>query len=102
MPTIVELDEAQARLKEIIARLGPDEEVVIRDHNQPVARLVGGRRAGRQPRQAGNCKGMITLLVEEEEHLKDFEEYMPSPGSGPEIVSDGYRNSGRTHTRSVS
>jgi prevent-host-death family protein len=77
MPTTVELDEAQARLKEIIARLGPDDEVVITDHNRPVARLVGGRQAGRHPRQAGNCKGMITLLVEDEEHLKDFREYMP-------------------------
>jgi prevent-host-death family protein len=77
MPTTVELDEAQARLKEIIARLGPDDEVVITDHNRPVARLVGGRKAGRQPRQAGNCKGMITLLIEDEEHLEDFQEYMP-------------------------
>ncbi len=77
MPTTVGLDEAQARLKEIIAGLGPDDEVVIIDHNRPVARLVGGGKAERRPRHAGNCKGMITLLVEDEEHLKHFEEYMP-------------------------
>lgn len=77
MPTTVKLDEAQARLKEIIARLGPDEEVVITDHDQPIARLVGGRKAGRPPRQPGNCKGKISLQVEDDEHLKDFAEYMP-------------------------
>ena len=30
----------------------------------------------RLPRVPGNCKGMITLLIEDDEHLKDFEEYM--------------------------
>jgi prevent-host-death family protein len=45
MPTTVELDEAQDRLKEIIARLGPDDEVVITDHNWPVARLLGHTRS---------------------------------------------------------
>jgi antitoxin (DNA-binding transcriptional repressor) of toxin-antitoxin stability system len=77
MPTTVELQEAQGRLKEIIAGLGPDDEVVITEHSQPVARLVGGRGVARQPRQAGNCKGLITLLVEDDEHLNDFQEYMP-------------------------
>jgi hypothetical protein len=24
----------------------------------------------------GNCKGMITLAVEDDEHLQDFEEHM--------------------------
>ena len=31
----------------------------------------------RAPRKPGNCKGMIQLLVEDDEHLKDFKEYMP-------------------------
>ncbi len=25
----------------------------------------------------GNCKGMITLAVLDDEHLRDFEDYMP-------------------------
>ncbi len=77
MSNTVELEEAQAKLKEIIARLGPDDEVVITDHDKPVARLVGGRKASRPARQPGNCKGMIILQTEDDDHLKDFAEYMP-------------------------
>lgn len=77
MSTSIGIDEAQAKLKDIIAKLGPDDEVVITDHNRPVAKLVGEQKAGRKPRQPGNCKGMITLLVEDDEHLDDFKEYMP-------------------------
>jgi len=30
----------------------------------------------RQPRQPGNCKGMLTIGADDDEHLKDFAEYM--------------------------
>ena len=26
--------------------------------------------------QFGNCRGMLTVIAEDDEHLKDFEEYM--------------------------
>ena len=55
----------------------PGEELVITENEQPVAKLVSGQPLQRKPRQAGRCKGMITLLVEDDEHLKDFAEYMP-------------------------
>jgi hypothetical protein len=42
-----------------------------------VAKLVGQRPSERKPRIPGNCQGMITLAVEDDEHLKDFAEYMP-------------------------
>lgn len=73
----VTLEEAQAQLPELISRLSPGEEVVITQNQQPVAKLVGERSSERNPRMPGNCKGMITLLVEDDEHLKDFEEHMP-------------------------
>ena len=76
MSTTITVDEAQARLKELIGKLVPGEELVITENRQPVARLVGERLPQGQPRVPGNCKGMITLLVEDDEHLKDFEEYM--------------------------
>lgn len=76
MSTTITVDEAQARLKELIGKLAPGEELVITENRQPVARLVGERLSQGQPRVPGNCKGMITLLVEDDEHLKDFEEYM--------------------------
>lgn len=76
MSTNVSIDEAQAKLREIIAKLGPDEEVVITENQQPVAKLVGGRTAKQRP-GPGLCKGMITILSDDDEHLEDFKEYMP-------------------------
>jgi prevent-host-death family protein len=73
----VTIEEAQARLAELIGRLTPGEEIVITKNQQPVAKLVGHASAQRTPRIPGNCKGMITLAVDDDEHLKDFEEYMP-------------------------
>lgn len=32
----------------------------------------------RPPRQPGSAKGRLTILAEDEEHLRDFQEYMPS------------------------
>ena len=77
MSATITVEEAQANLKELIHQLAPGEEVVITENQQPVAKLVGEQPAQRKPRQAGRCKGMITLLVEDDEHLKDFAEYMP-------------------------
>ena len=42
--------------------------------DKPVARLVREKPPLRQRRQPGNCIGMITLLVEDDEHLEGFEE----------------------------
>jgi antitoxin (DNA-binding transcriptional repressor) of toxin-antitoxin stability system len=77
MSTTVTLDEATAKLRELISKLAPGDEVVITENEQPVAKLVSQRSPVASPRTPGNCKGMITLLGEDEEHLKDFAEYMP-------------------------
>lgn len=42
-----------------------------------MAKLVSEPARKRQPRKAGNCQGLITLLVEDDEHLEGFAEYMP-------------------------
>jgi antitoxin (DNA-binding transcriptional repressor) of toxin-antitoxin stability system len=77
MSATITLEEAQAHLRELIGKLAPGEELVITDNQRPVARLVGEQHSQRKPRVPGRCKGMITLLVEDDEHLKDFEDYMP-------------------------
>ena len=77
MSTTVTLEEAQAHLTELVARLVPGEEVVITQDKQPIAKLIGQRGARRQPRQPGSARGKLLLLYEDEEHLKDFKEYMP-------------------------
>ena len=76
MSARVSIDEAQVKLREIIAQLGPDDEVVIVENQQPVAKLVGGRVARQQP-GPGLCRGMMTIVSDDDEHLEDFREYMP-------------------------
>lgn len=77
MSTVVTLEEAQARLAELVAHLASGDEIIITKDRQPIAKLVRQDPAGRPPRRPGNCKGMITLLVEDDEHLQGFAEYLP-------------------------
>lgn len=75
--TSVTVEEAQARLPELIAQLHEGEAVVITRDERPIAKLVGEVSPGRQPRQPGSAIGKFFILTEDEEHLKDFKEYMP-------------------------
>ena len=72
----VTLEEAQAHLPELIEHLAVGEEWVITRNACPVARLVGPIRAIRQP-LFGRGRGKVVVVAEDEEHLKDFEEYIP-------------------------
>jgi antitoxin (DNA-binding transcriptional repressor) of toxin-antitoxin stability system len=73
MPTL-SIDEVQARLPELIDQLQPGEELVITRNDQPVAKLaVQGPRSTPVP---GWGKGMIIVHTEDDEHLRDFAEYM--------------------------
>jgi len=74
--TTVTLEEAQARLPDLIEHLAPGSEVVITRNQQPIARLRAEEKPKRKPRKAGNCKGMLTIVADDDEHLKDFREYM--------------------------
>jgi antitoxin (DNA-binding transcriptional repressor) of toxin-antitoxin stability system len=74
--TTITLEEAQAHLKDLIEQK-PGEELVIEDAGRTVARLIVEKKPARKPRVPGLAKGMLTILAEDEEHLKDFEEYMP-------------------------
>jgi antitoxin (DNA-binding transcriptional repressor) of toxin-antitoxin stability system len=73
---IVTIQEAQAKLPDLIHNLTPGEEVVIIENNQPVAKLVASPAQKPRP-QPGRGKGMLTILVEDEEHLEHFKEYLP-------------------------
>lgn len=72
-PTI----EAQGQLLEIIRGLKPGEEVVVTEGGQPVGQVKkAAAQAKRPPRKAGNCQGMLVIVSDDDEHLKDFAEYM--------------------------
>jgi antitoxin (DNA-binding transcriptional repressor) of toxin-antitoxin stability system len=73
----VTIQDAQASLVDLIHKLAPGEEVTIIENNQPVARLVGEKPVAGQRPQPGLCKDMITIVADDEEHLRDFSEYMP-------------------------
>jgi antitoxin (DNA-binding transcriptional repressor) of toxin-antitoxin stability system len=72
----VSVEEAQARLPELIDSLAAGEELVITRNQQPVARLTAAENPRRNRRKAGNCKGMLTIVADDEEHLQEFREYM--------------------------
>ena len=73
----ITLEEAQAKLKDFIHQLAPGDEIIITENQQAVAKLVSEKPQQWKPRVPGLGKGMITLLVEDDEHLEGFAEYMP-------------------------
>jgi len=76
MSITVTMEEAQAKLPELVAQLAGGDEIVITQEQKPVAKLVSQKATGRKPRKAGSAKGKLIILKEDDEHLKDFEEYM--------------------------
>lgn len=67
------IDEVRTKLKDLISQLGPDDEVVITENSQPIARLLAPKPCP----QCGGCKGMLTIVQDDDEHLEDFKDYMP-------------------------
>ena len=80
--TTVTIEEAQAKLSQLIDGLAPGEEVLITRNNRTVAKLVGNAPP-RSPRKPGNCVGMLTIVSDDDDHLKDWDESMPSWSAPP-------------------
>ena len=75
MPTL-NLDDAQARLREIVVGLQPGEEVVLTDNGQPLARLVRAERTS-WPCKAGSAKDKVLWIAPDfDAPLDEFKEYM--------------------------
>ena len=77
MSVTMSVEEAQKKLPEILGRLAPGEEIVLTQDEQPVARLIAERLSAGQRPGPGLCRGMLTVVADDEEHLKDFQEYLP-------------------------
>lgn len=74
--SMVTLEEAQAKLSDLIHQLTPDEEVVITENNQPVARLIA-TPSSRPVRKLGTLKGTVLYIAPDfDAPLEDFKEYM--------------------------
>ncbi|MCA1685140.1 MAG: hypothetical protein LC745_03985, partial [Planctomycetia bacterium] len=65
MSTIT-LQEAQANLAELIQRLAPGEGVTIMENDRPVARLVTVPAAEAPRPVPGRCRGMLTVIAEDD------------------------------------
>lgn len=76
MLATITVEETQTNLKELIDQVVAGQEIIITRNQQPVIRLKGEPIKKRQPRKAGNCIGMIKIVSDDNEYLKDFEEYM--------------------------
>jgi antitoxin (DNA-binding transcriptional repressor) of toxin-antitoxin stability system len=71
--TTATVEEVQTNLPSIISALKPGEDVVIMQHNRPVARLVAEPRQ----RKLGGGIGKLEIVQDDESYLEDFKEYMP-------------------------
>ena len=74
--TTVTLEEAQARLPELIEQLSVGDELIITRGNKAIARILVEGSPKRPPRTPGNCRDMLTIVADDDEHLRDFTEYM--------------------------
>lgn len=78
MSSTITVEEAQAKLKQLIHQMAPGEEVVITENQQRIAKLVSEPSPQSRLRPPpGLGKGMITIVSDDDEHLKEFSEYMP-------------------------
>jgi hypothetical protein len=72
----VTLEEAQARLPELLAGLGPNEEVLIVQNGVPLAKFVRSERTS-WPCQPGSAKHLPHWMAPDfDAPLEDFREYM--------------------------
>jgi prevent-host-death family protein len=74
--TTITIEEAQGKLAQLIDQLAPGEELVITRNARPIAQLVGLPAEKPHPIR-GRGRGKFVILSEDEDHLKEFEDYMP-------------------------
>jgi len=75
--TTISIEEAQAKLPDLIHRLQSGDELVITENNQPVARLVHTAAEPLQkPRQPGILRGSVYMAPDFDAPLEDFRDYM--------------------------
>ena len=72
----IELTRAQAELTTLVHQLALGEELTLTENGVPVARITAtGPMPGRN-RVPGLWLGKAVIIADDDEHLKDFAEYM--------------------------
>jgi prevent-host-death family protein len=71
----VSVEQAQASLKELIEKSSHGEAIVITQGNVPVAELRS-LAASKPVAVFGSCKGMLTIVSDDDDHLADFAGYL--------------------------
>ena len=74
MSQTIPIEEAAAHLVELVSTLRPGDEITLTSHDQAVATITP--KKPRRERRFGTCKGMMTVIKEDDEHLADFKDYM--------------------------
>jgi antitoxin (DNA-binding transcriptional repressor) of toxin-antitoxin stability system len=70
------IQQASANLSELIHSLGPEDEIVLTDNDQPVARIVPSAMS--KKRTPGAWKGKLELVEEDNDViLEHFQDYLP-------------------------
>lgn len=71
------IEEARAKLSELIHSLKPGDEVIITDNDHPVARLITAEQPQRPLRRPGTLRGTVKFMAPDfDAPLDDFKEYM--------------------------
>jgi len=77
--TTISIQQAQAKLTDLIHDLNPGDELVITENDQPVARLVRESAPPQHPsrRRPGTLRGTVKYMAPDfDAPLDDFKEYM--------------------------
>jgi antitoxin (DNA-binding transcriptional repressor) of toxin-antitoxin stability system len=72
----VTIQEAQARLADLIHNLLPGDELVITEKNLPIAKLYRSEPKTQWPCEPGSAKGKIWMAPDFDAPLEEFKEYM--------------------------
>ena len=76
-----ELDQAQQRFPELVARAKRGEDVIITERDQPVVKFVAIEQdttavPTKRRRRPGSAKGLVHISDDFDEPLEDFRDYM--------------------------
>lgn len=79
----IDISETNITLKDLLARLTVNQEIIITASNQPVAKVTAVGKpaveaaAAPKRRQGGQSDSIVWISPDFDEPLEDFKEYMP-------------------------